>query len=91
MKDKTLTIDCPCYSADSVSIPVPFKDGPKYNPRRRVSASTGPALGRTMSDCGSLQYEALTTLRRGDSPLTGSYILKPASPSLSDRCWGPHY
>ena len=39
-----------------------------------------------MSDCGSLQYD---TLRRVESPLTGSFILKPASPSLSDRSLPP--
>ena len=61
---------------------VPFKDGPKFNPRRRQSAP----LSRTMSDCSSLQYD---TLRRLDSPLTGSYILKPSSPSLSDRSLPP--
>ena len=39
-----------------------------------------------MSDCGSFQYD---TLRRVESPLTGSFILKPASPSLSDRSLPP--
>merc|ERR1719336_3605738 len=58
---------------------VPFKEAPKYNPRRRVS---GAPLSRTMSDCGSLQYD---TLR----PVPGSFILKPASPSLSDRSLPP--
>jgi len=62
---------------------VPFKDGPKFNPRRRQS---GAPLSRTMSDCGSFQYD---TLRRVESPLTGSYILKPSSPSLSDRSLPP--
>ena len=38
-------------------------------------------LSRTMSDVGSLQYD---TLRRIESPLTG-YLIKPSSPSLSDR------
>ena len=38
----------------------------------------GAPLSRTMSDCGSLQYD---TLRRFDSP----FIIKPSSPSLSDR------
>ncbi|XP_023341632.1 uncharacterized protein LOC111711491 [Eurytemora carolleeae] len=38
-----------------------------------------------MSDCGSLQYD---TLRRIESPLTG-YIIKPSSPSLSDRSLPP--
>ena len=36
-----------------------------------------------LSDC---QYDSL---RRLDSPLTGSYILKPSSPSLSDRSLPP--
>ena len=39
-----------------------------------------------MSDCSSFQYD---TLRRVESPLTGSYILKPSSPSLSDRSLPP--
>ena len=47
---------------------------------------SGAPLSRTMSDCGSFQYD---TLRRVESPLTGSYILKPASPSLSDRSLPP--
>ena len=47
---------------------------------------SGAPLARTMSDCGSLQYD---TLRRVESPLTGSFILKPASPSLSDRSLPP--
>eukprot|EP00090_Calanus_glacialis_P037365 TRINITY_DN6425_c0_g1_i1.p1 TRINITY_DN6425_c0_g1~~TRINITY_DN6425_c0_g1_i1.p1 ORF type:complete len:1871 (+),score=328.76 TRINITY_DN6425_c0_g1_i1:592-6204(+) len=62
---------------------VPFKEVPKFNPRRRQS---GAPLARTMSDCGSFQYD---TLRRVESPLTGSYILKPSSPSLSDRSLPP--
>lgn len=61
---------------------VPFKEVPKFNPRRRQSAP----LSRTMSDCSSFQYD---TLRRVESPLTGSYILKPSSPSLSDRSLPP--
>ena len=41
---------------------------------------------RTMSDCSG-QYD---TLRRMESPLTSSgYLLKPASPSLSDRSLPP--
>ena len=59
-----------------------FKEVPKFNPRRRQSAP----LSRTMSDCSSFQYD---TLRRVESPLTGSYILKPSSPSLSDRSLPP--
>lgn len=59
-----------------------FTELPKYNPRRRVSSVP---LSRTMSDVGSLQYD---TLRRMESPLTG-YLIKPSSPSLSDRSMPP--
>lgn len=67
-------------------VSVPFKEAPKYNPRRKVS---GVPLSRTMSDCGSFHYESLS-LRRGESPLTGNYIMgKVSSPSLSDRSLPP--
>ena len=68
----------------NIHILVPFKEAPKYNPRRKVS---GAPLSRTMSDCGSFHYDSL---RRVESPLTGNYIMgKASSPSLSDRSLPP--
>ena len=74
----------PCFKRfiKKIIFLVPFTETPKYNPRRR--ASTAPIL-RTLSDCGSVQYD---TLRRIESPLTG-YMMKPSSPSLSDRSMPP--
>jgi len=64
---------------------VPFKEVPKFNPRRRQSCTP---LSRSMSDAGSLQYD---TLRRIESPLTNNFLLsgKLPSPSLSDRSLPP--
>ncbi|XP_040569344.1 uncharacterized protein Prosap isoform X2 [Lepeophtheirus salmonis] len=76
---------------------VPFKNAPKFNPRRRTSASS--TLSRTASDASMCQTNTTTmsTLPyqpRMESPLvnslrTGSMNNKPPSPSPSDRSLPP--